>query len=236
MNNDVICVIPARGGSKRISRKNMKLFHGLPIIQYSINTAIGSNIFKDIYVYSDCNQIKSLSTNIGANCGIDRNSNISDDYTTLSETLLEFLNSFLKKKKYLPLYVCCLLPTAPLLKPQRLISAFELLSKENADSIYPIVEFSYPVQRGLTLNNSGYLERKWPEFERSRSQDLPPLYHDAGQFYFIKSEAFLRYNSFIMPRTIPIKMKKIEVQDIDTIEDWEIAELKYQYLKNINEG
>ena len=236
MNNKVICVIPARGGSKRIPHKNIKLFHGLPIIQYSINTAITSSIFDELYVFSDCTRIIELSKNLGVNCDIERNSNISDDYATLSDTIVEFLDSFLKKKGFIPSYVCCLLPTSPLLKPQKLISAFELFINEKADSLYPIVEFTYPIQRGLIRNKLGYLERKWKQFEKSRSQDLIPMYHDTGQFYFLNSKAFLKYKSFLMPKTIPFFMKKIEIQDIDTTEDWEIAEFKFQYLKNLDEG
>lgn len=224
-----IAVITARGGSKRIPRKNIKDFCGKPIIGYSIEAAINSEIFDEVMVSTDDIEIAGISIKYGAKVPFYRSEKTSDDHSTTADVLEEVL---LKYKEFGQEFdcFCCIYPTAPFITDRRLKSAFDTLISNKADSLLPVVKFSYPPQRSLIINKDR-IDYKWTENIDKRSQDLEPFYHDCGQFYFMKVDKFLEEHKLITQNTIPFVMQDTEVQDIDTLEDWDIAEMKYKLLK-----
>tara|TARA_B100000963_G_scaffold358207_1_gene382256 strand:+ start:1044 stop:1733 length:690 start_codon:yes stop_codon:yes gene_type:complete len=224
-----LALITARGGSKRILKKNIKNFHDKPIIYYSINTAINSKIFDYVMVSTDDKEISKISKQFGAKVPFYRSKKNSDDYSTTSDVITEVLNE-LKKINLEFDNVCCIYPTAPFLTDEMLSLSGKILEKEDVDSIISITKFSYPIWRGFKLNSNNSVEYLWPENELKRSQDLPAVYHDAGQFYFFKVSSFLDQKTLIMKKNKAIILSNDKVQDIDTIEDWKIAELKYSLL------
>lgn len=224
-----IAVITARGGSKRIPRKNIKDFCGKPIISYSIEAAINSEIFDEVMVSTDDIEIAEISIKYGAKVPFYRSEYTSDDHSTTADVLEEVLLKYKEIGQKFD-YFCCIYPTAPFIKDKRLKFAFETLISSKADSLLPVVKFSYPPQRSLIINKDS-INYKWPENINTRSQDLEPFYHDCGQFYFMKVAKFLEERILVTQNTIPFIMQDTEVQDIDTLEDWDIAEMKYKLLK-----
>ena len=218
-----LAIIPARGGSKRIPKKNIKEFLGKPIIAYSIQVALQSELFEEVMVSTDDDEIADISKKYGATVPFLRSKENSDDYATLADVIKEVIDYYTQKNLKFD-YGCCILPTSPLIKATRLIEGFDLLKKKNFDSVKPIVKFSYPIQRALKFKNNA-VEMIDPKFKRTRSQDLQPAYHDAGQFYWFKFKVGLnttKKGAIIIP--------EIESQDIDTPDDWKTAEFKYKYL------
>ena len=229
-----IAIIPARGGSKRIPRKNIKDFLGKPIIAYSIEAAIQSNLFDEVMVSTDDEKIAEISKKIGVNVPFMRSKKNSDDFATTSNVLLEVLEEYKKKENEFD-YLCCIYPTAPFVTIEKLKKSFELLIEKNADGIIPVVRFSYPIQRAFRINLDNKLEYIWPENVNKRSQDLEPTYHDAGQFYWCKVKPFLENESLITPQnTVPFIISEMEVQHIDSENDWELAEMKCKLLRNLS--
>lgn len=226
MNN--IAIITARGGSKRIPRKNIKDFCGKPIIIYSIDAAIESGSFNEVMVSTDNEEIAEVALRAGAHVPFMRSSATSNDYATTSDVLCEVLEEYHKRGADFE-YMACLYPTAPLVTADRLKAAMALMLETDADSVVPVVQFSFPPQRCSVIRN-GLLEMKWPENLSVRSQDLEPLYHDCGQFYVAKVDAFLRYQQLLTSKTYPMILPEEEVQDIDNESDWKIAEIKYQLM------
>lgn len=224
MNN--IAIITARGGSKRIPRKNIKEFLGKPIIAYSIETALKTSLFSEVMVSTDDEEIAEIAQKYGAKVPFMRSAKNSDDYATTRDVLCEVISQYKTIGKNFE-YVCCIYPTAPLIQPQSVIKAFNILKKSDADMIIPIVRFSYPVQRAYKLSNNNEINFLYPKHERTRSQDLEPIFHDSGSFYWYKDIAFTENYK---PRRIGFELSELEVQDIDTIDDWKMAELKYQVL------
>lgn len=223
-----IAIITARGGSKRIPRKNIKNFCGKPIIQYSIEAAINSEIFSEVMVSTDDEEIKELSIQLGAKVPFMRSVKNSNDYAMTHEVLLEVIEEYEKlNKKYD--YIACIYPTAPFITAEKIISCMEILHKEKVDSVIPVVPFSFPPQRGLLINNKKVVFNS-PEIMYARSQDLPVIYHDSGQFYCINTKRFLEEKKIIMDNTAPFILSELEVQDIDNDVDWKLAELKYRIL------
>jgi pseudaminic acid cytidylyltransferase len=227
-----IAIIPARGGSKRIPLKNIKNFLGKPIISYSIDAAIKSGLFDEIMVSTDDLKIADVVKSYGVSIPFLRSQKNSNDFATTADVLIEVLNEYKKIGKEFD-YFCCIYPTAPFVTGEKLIKSFNLITDNNADSIIPVVKFSYPIQRSFRINEKERLEYIWPENTDKRSQDLEPIYHDAGQFYFVKNLTFLEKKSVLCGVSIPFILSQIEVQDIDNEEDWKLAENKYQLL-NIN--
>ena len=225
-----IAIITARGGSKRIPRKNIKEFCGKPIISYSIEAAIKSEMFEEIMVSTDDDEIAEVGKRYGAKVPFLRSEKTSNDYAVTSEVIEEVLLEYKKLGSVFD-YFCCIYPTAPFITAKRLKDAMETLISSNADSLLPVVKFSFPPQRCIVIHN-GKVEMKWPEYMNTRSQDLEEFYHDCGQFYAMKAESFLEKNKLITEETIPFLLPEIEVQDIDTTEDWTIAEMKYRILNN----
>ncbi len=221
-----IAIIPARGGSKRIPRKNIKNFLNKPIISYSIMATIKSNCFDKVVVSTDDLEIKQIAEKYGAEVPFLRSEENSSDTAGTVEVVLEVLGNL--KEKYE--YCCCIYPTAPFIRVDLLKEGYNTIKSSNVDSVFTVGKYSYPIQRALKINNN-YLEMMQPENYEKRSQDLCATYHDAGQFYWLNIESFLKYKKIFMPKSIPITLSSLEMQDIDTEEDWKLAELKYKLLK-----
>lgn len=222
-----IAIITARGGSKRIPRKNIKNFCGKPILQYSIEAALGSEMFDEVMVSTDDREIAEIAKECGANVPFFRSEKTSGDYASTEDVLVEVINEYKKNGKEFDTY-CCIYPTAPFLTDGILREAVRKFEKEKADFMTPVVKFSYPPQRCQIIEN-GQLVRKWPEYKYTRSQDLKPWYHDAGQFYIGNIECLLK-NGMSNGVNIPYIMEEMRVQDIDTEEDWKIAEMKFRLI------
>ena len=231
MNRKSVAIIIARGGSKRIPKKNIKNFHGKPIIYYSISKAINSEIFDDVLVSTDDQEIAKIAESYGAKVPFMRSAKNSDDTSTTADVILEVLNELKNSgKDYFSF--CCIYPTAPLLDIDNLKKAKQLIHSSECDSVFPITKFSFPIQRSLKINDSGFLEMNWPEMKTVRSQDLQENYHDAGQFYYLSVSEFYTNKSLYTEKSIGIEISNIIAQDIDNLEDWKLAEIKYKLLEN----
>lgn len=223
-----IAVITARGGSKRIPRKNIRDFCGKPILAYSIEAALASGSFDTVMVSTEDKEIAEIAEGYGAEVPFFRSGRNADDFAATRDVLREVLEEYESRGERFDV-MCCIYPTAPFVTAQRLREAAELLEKNGADSVLPVVRFSFPPQRCVIVKD-GAVQFKWPEYAQARSQDLEPYYHDAGQFYCLKVESFREQNVMVMKRTIPLILSEMEIQDIDTEEDWRLAELKYRLL------
>lgn len=223
-----IAIITARGGSKRIPGKNIKEFCGKPILAYSIEAAVASGIFDTVMVSTDDEKIAQIAKNYGAQVPFYRSEKTSNDYATTNDVLLEVLEEYEKRGDVYDLG-CCIYPTAPFITAERLKEAVEQLEKSSADTLIPVVGFSYPPQRAMVIENDR-LVFKYPQYIDSRSQDLEKHFHDVGQFYVFKTEAFKRNRKLMLGDILPFVISEMEVQDIDTSTDWEIAEMKYRML------
>lgn len=224
-----IAIIPARGGSKRIPRKNIKDFLGKPIIAYSIEAAIKSGVFDEVMVSTDDSEIAEISKEYGANVPFFRSSELSSDMAMTAPVLLEVLNEYLKLGQKFD-YCCCIYPCAPFINPQKIEEGLETMLNKQANSATPVVQFSYPIQRALRIKNEK-ISMIFPENLEVRSQDLEKTYHDVGQYYWIKTDNFFVEKQLFSKNAVPILIPESEVQDIDTEEDWKIAEIKYKILK-----
>ncbi len=223
-----LAIIPARGGSKRIPKKNIKLFLGQPIIKYSIDAAIKSGVFNMIMVSTDDEEIAKISRSYGAEIPFMRSEKTSDDHAMLADVLEEVLKEYKKRSIEFTAF-CCILPTAPFIKPNRLVETLRILKEKHADSVIPVVKFSYPIQRALRAKN-GLVEMFWPENYNKRSQDLEQAYHDVGQFYWMKTNSFFKQRRLFAERTSYLEIPEYEAQDIDSQDDWSLAEMKYEIL------
>lgn len=223
-----IAIITARGGSKRIPRKNIKDFLGKPIIAYSIEAALESGVFDEVMVSTDDEEIAEIAKKYGAKVPFLRSEATSNDYATTVDVLREVIDSYKAIGKEYDTFAC-IYPTAPFITSEKLKNAFDLLNKLNGNAVVPVVKFSFPPQRGF-VEREGFIEYQYPEFAMKRSQDLEPIYHDSGQFYVCRTESFLKEGKVISEKTIPLIMPEEEVQDIDTMSDWVIAEEKYKHL------
>lgn len=224
-----ICIIPARGGSKRIPRKNIKNFLGKPIIAYSIEAALKSDLFLQVMVSTDDIEIANLAKSFGAEVPFMRTDKNADDCATTVDVVKEVLEKYEAQDIDFD-KICIIYPTAPFVTPERLTVGFEKLT--DFDSVIPVTEFSFPVLRSFKIENER-LSYQWSKYEKTRSQDLETLYHDAGQWYWIKKE--LVKDSLVTKNTAAIVLRNLEVQDIDQEEDWRLAELKYEYLQSIKQ-
>jgi len=223
-----IAIITARGGSKRIPRKNILPFLGKPIVAYSIQAALDCGMFDEVMVSTDDEEIASIARDCGANVPFMRSEATANDYAGTDDVLMEVLDEYEKLGQKYDI-VCCIYPTAPFVTGEKLKCALEKLENSSADTLLPVVRFSYPPQRALVMDGE-LLSFKYPEHMNSRSQDLEPHFHDVGQFYMMKVDAY-RVNKGIMKGSIvPFELDELEVQDIDNMSDWQIAELKYKRM------
>lgn len=228
MKKKAVAIITARGGSKRIPRKNVKEFLGKPILWYSIEAALKAGIFDEVMVSTEDEEIAALAMEAGAKVPFMRSKDTSDDFATTADVVLEVLDSYQQLGQEFE-YVCCIYPTAPFVTARCLQEAMNRLADEQADSLIPVVRFGFPPQRGVVIRE-GRMEFKWPEYMLARSQDLEPFYHDCGQFYCLRTESFLEQKKLVMKNTLAYERPESGVQDIDTLEDWKLAELKYRML------
>jgi pseudaminic acid cytidylyltransferase len=223
-----LCVIPARGGSKRIEKKNVRVFLGKPILAYPVEAALQSGCFQEVMVSTDDPQIAELARQLGAAVPFLRSEQTSGDTAGLAEVLLEVLSQYDRAGRRFGI-TSCVLATAPFLAASDLKAAMELLAADRCDGILSVCRFSYPIQRSL-VERGGRLRMRWPRYYRSRSQDLETCYHDAGQFYLMHTEAFLRQRRLFLQSMLKYELPETHVQDIDTDEDWTMAEQKYRLL------
>jgi pseudaminic acid cytidylyltransferase len=225
-----IAIILARGGSKRIPRKNIKNFLDQPIISYPIRAAINSGCFDKVIVSTDDEEIAEISKQFGAEVPFYRSKENANDFATTADVLKEVINCLSEKNlKYK--YICCLYAAAPFVTSEKLKLSYNILSTTEFNCIVPIVKFGYPLQRALVLKNKA-VEFAWPEYQSARSQDLTSYFHDTGQFYFFKNDTFNKCGIIFMENTFGLELMETEVQDIDTITDWKIAEIKYKNMTN----
>ena len=226
-----IAIITARGGSKRIPNKNKKEFLGKPIMCYSIEAARDSGLFEEVMVSTDDDEIARIAREAGANVPFMRSPETSTDYATTDDVLLEVLSEYAKRGQNFD-YMACIYPTAPFVTAAKLQNAFRILNEQDAAAVMPVVQFSFPPQRGMAVRD-GRLTYCYPENAMKRSQDLEPVYHDCGQFYFYRTKEYLASRGDPEEGYTPIVMPETEVQDIDNPDDWEIAELKYRRMAGL---
>ncbi len=223
-----VAIIPARGGSKRIPRKNIRPFLGRPIITYSIAAALESGIFEEIMVSTNDDEIAEIARGLGASVPFLRSAATSDDHSTTAEVINEVLLAYSEQGRHFD-HGCCIYPTAPFVSAQRLTTAYTRLCETGAACLIPVTRFGFPIWRAFRKDGDR-IEFIWPDNALRRSQDLEPSFHDAGQFYFFAVPAFLADPSLVGPDTIGIEVPETEVQDIDNESDWRLAELKYRAL------
>ena len=216
-----IAIIPARGGSKRIPRKNIKPFMGKPIIAYSIEAALQSGLFDEVMVSTDDEEIAEIACGYGAKVPFMRSAETSNDYAGTADVILEVLEMYKERGREFDT-VCCIYSTAPFVTPERLREAYGKMNSE-IDSVFTCVAYSYH-------NVDGKIRMVSPEYKNARSQDLEPIYHDAGQFYFSRTAPFVESRTFWGKNTAGLVLSELEVQDLDTLTDWTLAEMKYELL------
>ena len=225
-----VCIIPARGGSKRIPRKNIKKFLGIPIIKYSIDIALQTKIFDQVIVSTDDEEIRELSIKLGANVPFLRPSRISDDYTGIQEVICHSIE-FLTKNLINPDFICCLLATAPFVTKEILVEGMNLLNDVDSDRFtFSATKYNFPIQRALRKDKFNLAYPINENDIKKRSQDLKESFHDAGQFYWGSRKSWLSKKN-IFEKSMPLLLPSWQVQDLDTIEDWERAELMYKLIK-----
>lgn len=225
-----IAIIPARGGSKRIPRKNIKLFHGKPLIAYSIEIALKSNLFDKVVVSTDDEEIAEIAKKYGAIVPFIRPKELSDDYTGTGAVINHAIK-FLKEQGESYDFICTLYATAPFLDEKYLIESLEKLKNSTAKNAFSCTSMPFPIQRTFKITKNERCEMFWPENFMKRSQDLEEAYQDAGQFYWTNLN--IKSNEIIFGKdSIPIVLPRYLVQDIDTIEDWIRAEYMYEAIKN----
>lgn len=225
-----IAIIKARGGSKRIPRKNIKLFLGKPIIVYSIEYALSCGLFEKVMVSTDDVEIAEIAKGAGAEVPFFRDAETSNDFTSIAEVITEVMSKLSKLgHDYDNIY--CIYPSAPFITNENLKEAFRLLTENNYDSVFSVCQFSFLIFRAMEINEAGQVAMIWPENMIKRSQDLLTAYYDAGQFYWLKRTSFINQPNLFTEISGSIILGELEVQDIDNLTDWSLAELKYQ-LKN----
>lgn len=229
-----VCIIPARGGSKRIPKKNIKDFLGKPMIAYSIEATLNSNFFDRVIVSTDDQEIAEVSKQFGAEVPFRRPDELANDYAgTLS--VIKHAVEWLEEHAMKPSEVCCLYATAPFIQADFIRQAYKQFQTAQADYCFSVTSFAFPIQRSIKITQDDRVEMFHPEHLDTRSQDLEEAYHDAGQFYWGKAEAFKQLQPIFSESASPFILPRHLVQDIDTLEDWQRAELMYRVLKESGE-
>lgn len=224
-----LCIIPARGGSKRIPRKNIKVFCGKPLIVWSIEKAIESKCFGEIIVSTDDLEIADLAKTYGVKAPFTRPEELSNDFTGTTKVISHAIKWQIENAES-PSNVCCIYASAPFIQTKDLRYGLKLLQDNDVDYVFPVTSYAYPVQRSLRITPDQRIEMFHPEHLNSRSQDLEEAWHDAGQFYWGKVSAWLNEKAIISKNTIPMYLPRYRVQDIDTNEDWQAAELMFKTI------
>ncbi len=225
-----VAIIPARGGSKRIRRKNIKQFAGKPIMGWVIDAARESGLFDRIVVSTDESEIADVAVKYGAEVPFLRPPELSDDHAGIIEVVQHAIG-WMRKEDFPVEYVCCILATAPFLRADILSEAFAKLIESEASYAFSVSEYPFPIQRAIRIDSTGRVEALWPENITVRSQDLEEVYHDAGQFYWGTTGAFEQGEVIYSNCSIPIRLPRYLVQDIDTAEDWKLAELMFNAMR-----
>jgi len=220
-----IAIILARGGSKRVPRKNVRLFLGRPVIHYPIRAALDSGCFDEVMVSTDDEEIAAVARDEGAVTPFRRSEENASDHATTTSVLLEVIQQYRESGREFE-FVCGMYASTPLVTPQQLRDGWEMI-RGNAEigTVMPVVSFGYPIQRAFGIEQ-GLLKLMTPEHAFTRSQDLKPAYHDAGQWYWMRTEAFERGRKVFADHCVPMILSGIEVQDIDNEDDWSLAEVK----------
>lgn len=230
----MIAIITARGGSKRIPRKNLRRFLGRPIIAYSIEAALAAGLYDEVMVSTDDDEIADVARAHGAAVPFMRSAATADDYATTADVLAEVVAEY-RRRGVTPAVACCIYPTAPFVTGERLRAAHARLEESGADAVLPIARFGFPIWRSFRCEGELVLYN-WPEHAPTRSQDLPPAFHDAGQFYVFRPAVLERTGRFLTENSVGIEVSELEVQDIDSEDDWQLAELKYRHRHEREEG
>jgi N-acylneuraminate cytidylyltransferase len=224
-----LALIPARGGSKRLPRKNMRPFRGRPMLSYSIDAARAAGVFDEIMVSTDDTEIAEISRQHGATVPFFRSARTADDHAILLDVIAEVVDAYASAGRVFD-EVCCILATAPFLRPADLTAGLERLRAEDLDSVFPVVRFDFPIWRAVAVE-AGRARMFWPENMAKRSQDLPVAHHDAGQFYWLHPSICRAKGGLFTDRSGVIELPAERVQDIDTEDDWRLAELKHRLLE-----
>lgn len=230
-----VAIIPARGGSKRIPRKNVRLFAGKPIIAYSIEAARTSGLFDRIIVSTDDQEIAAIAESLGAEVPFFRPAELANDFAGTNVVVKHCLQ-WLAMNRQPADYACCIYATAPFIRVGDLRRGYQCLIENGKDYAFTVTSFPFPIQRALRITQGGCIEAIWPENTMVRSQDLEEAFHDAGQFYWGRVEAFCNEVTLYSPASIPVVLPRYRVQDIDTLEDWRRAEMMYLAIKATEEG
>lgn len=225
-----LAIIPARGGSKRIPRKNIKTFHGKPMIAWSIQAALGSGCFDEVWVSTDDAEIAQVAQEYGAKVPFLRPGELSNDFATTADVMQHAVKFFENEHQIRPDYVCCLYATAPFVIQQDLRNGLSLIQAEKVDYVFSATTFPFPIQRAIKLTENGHVEMFSPENFNTRSQDLEEAWHDAGQFYWGTAEAWLKKSVIFSDQSKIVELPRYRVQDIDTADDWTRAELMANLL------
>ena len=226
-----IAVIPARGGSKRIPRKNIRVFCGKPIIAYSIAAAQQAGLFDQVVVSTDDEEIASVSRQFGAVTPFIRPKEIADDFTGTNAVVKHAVAWFGGQSDNVT-HACCLYATAPLVQARFISEGYKALARSDAAFAFSVTSYAFPIQRAVRITPDGRVNAIYPEHRMTRSQDLKHAYHDAGQFYWGTARAFLEDMPLFAPHSIGVILPRHLVQDIDTLEDWDRAELMYRTINH----
>ena len=225
-----IAVIPARGGSKRIPRKNVREFCGKPMIAWSIEAALKSKCFEQVIVSTDDEEIASISRNYGADIPFVRPISIADNHTGIHQVIAHTVDWF-QNQGITPDYFCCIFATAPFIQATDIQSGLKLISKKHCDYVISVTSFAFPIQRALKIEADGKVGMFYSKNYNTRSQDLEEAYHDAGQFIWASPKVWKKCRPVFTSNSYPVILPRLRVQDIDTQEDWERAELMFKSLK-----
>ncbi len=225
-----IAIIPARGGSKRIPRKNIKEFCGKPMIAWSIEAALQSGCFNQVIVSTDDAEITEVARQAGAEVPFVRPSSLSDDHTGTTAVIRHALE-WLREHGIRPQQVCCIYATAPFINPDDIRCGLDILNKTDSDYAFTVTSYPFPIQRAVRITSQGRVEMFQPEQFSARSQDLEEAFHDAGQFYWGKAGAWLAERTIFGLHSAPVLLPRHRVQDIDTMEDWQRAELMFNAMQ-----
>ena len=221
-----VAIIPARGGSKRIPQKNIREFAGRPLIEHSICAAMESDVFDKVVVSTDSDEIAEIALGAGAEVPFTRPAELADDYTPTDPVIMHALSWLLEHDCSIN-YFCCIYPN-PFIRSESLVKGFELLEKKQVSSVIPVTTFPFPIYRAYKVSGRGALEFVFPENANVRSQDLQEAYHDVGQFYWCNCKKYLAVQNILQSDTLPLIIPRYLSQDLDTPEDWELAEKLYQ--------